>query len=189
MLITLSCRMQINKTRRPREFPKAAVSRGCFTRGAFRTHARRKRAWHSPKATAQNSRKSKVKLSVWKRKHALPPHPFCANSPCHLVAKDTKWETTRRAEAGSPLIHSNEGCVPYCLSLSLRTLSSNSVKQLALCASGCGNWRQRAPSQRESAGANKDDENLSLAMAGVCEWGHRGWNAAASAAAAADRAS
>lgn len=147
------------------EFPKVAgVSRGCL--GAIHP----KRVWHYERATAQNSNCAGGKES---RVHALPsPTPF-ANSPCHL---DTKWETTRR----QPTYPFQQGvCVPYCLCS--RALSSNSVKQLtpSLCVRAgveIGGNEHRA----RERGQTKTTTTPKL-VAGwlACEWGHRGWNAAA----------
>ena len=100
-----------------------------------------------------------------KKARACPPPLLCEfalplGRKGHKVGDNTK--------AGSPLIHSNKGCVPYCLSLAESAqLSSNSVKQLRfVCESGCGNWRQRAPSQRTSGGKQrrKDDDEE------TCRW-------------------
>lgn len=116
-----------------------------------------KRAWHTAKATAQNSRKSKVKLRGRKRK---PPPPL-------LRIRLATWTQSGRQHAGSPLIHSNKGgCVCHIVSARALSLSSNSVKQLtpSLCVRAgveIGGNEHRA---RERAGANKDDD------AETCRW-------------------
>jgi len=134
------------------------------------------------RATAHNSLKSKAKLSVCgrKRKRVHAPHPFCANSPCHLVAKDTKWETTRR-QAAHLSIPTRGVC--HIVSLSQRARSSPLIpsSNSALCARAgveIGGNEHRAS---ERAGANKDGRTTTrkLVAGWHCEWGHRGWNAAA----------
>jgi hypothetical protein len=176
--------MQINKTRRPREFPKVvAVSRGCFTHEVQVTHGKKGVALYiytEQQLTTHNSLKSKAKLSVCGRKRKrAPPTPFVR---IRLATWSQRTQSGRQ-HAGRQAAHLSIPTRGVCAILSLSQSSplipsSNS----ALCARAgveIGGNEHRASGGKQR---RKDDERK-LVAGWHCDWGHRGWNAAATAAA------